>query len=53
MTELQERLKTPQSKKQVASKQLDFEGLGEVKREILDVIAEEVKEEAVKEADDK
>ncbi|EGZ09629.1 hypothetical protein PHYSODRAFT_523335 [Phytophthora sojae] len=26
-------------------KQLDFEGLGEVKREILDVIADEVKEE--------
>ncbi|KAJ8544192.1 hypothetical protein ON010_g12077 [Phytophthora cinnamomi] len=52
LTELRERLqKTPRSQKTavgIQSKQLDFEGLGEVKREILDVIADEVKEEKLK-----
>ncbi|KAG3110920.1 hypothetical protein PI124_g6872 [Phytophthora idaei] len=51
MTELRQRLqKTPRSQKRVETKQLDFEGLGEVKREILDVIADEVKQDEVKAA---
>ncbi|ETK80946.1 hypothetical protein F441_13797 [Phytophthora nicotianae CJ01A1] len=48
MTELRQRLqKTP---KNVETKQIDFEGLGEVKKEILDVIADEVKQDEVEAA---
>lgn len=51
MTELRERLqKTPRSPKNSVPKQLDLEGQGEAKREIIDVVAHELKEEQAKSA---
>ncbi|KAI9983665.1 hypothetical protein PInf_007731 [Phytophthora infestans] len=48
MTGLRQRLqKTPKS---VETKQLNYKGLGEVKREMLDVIADEVKQDEVEAA---
>ncbi|KAL3672668.1 hypothetical protein V7S43_001962 [Phytophthora oleae] len=49
MMELRHRLeKTPQSKKNIHENKLDFEGLGEAKKEILDAISDEVKQDELK-----
>ncbi|POM61130.1 hypothetical protein PHPALM_29904 [Phytophthora palmivora] len=53
LTELRQRLqKTPRPQKNIQATQFDFEGLGEVKREIIDVIADEVKEDEERSAKD-
>ncbi|KAK1939961.1 hypothetical protein P3T76_008284 [Phytophthora citrophthora] len=49
MTELRQHLqKTPQSKKKIQEQKLDFEGLGEAKKEILDAISDEVEQDELK-----
>ncbi|CAH0491861.1 unnamed protein product [Peronospora farinosa] len=48
--ELRERLQTSRSQKKIMSKQLDLKGLGEAKKEMVDAIASEVKEEQAKSA---